>query len=205
MSLFFPTSLESITLPDAKLLYAQEFFSLEQADQFLSTLIQEIPWQQENICIAGQLRLQPRLTAWHGDSDAHYSYSGLQLYPRAWTSTLLQIKRAIESAISSHYGCEFNSVLANLYRHHQDSMGWHSDDERELGHTPIIASVSLGVTRRFLLKHKTQRNLKFSIPLQHGSLLVMAGTTQTHWLHSIPKESSVMAPRINLTFRQILR
>lgn len=196
-----PADLESIPLIDGKLNFAEHFYSLAQTDALFAQLLNDTPWRQDNIQVWGKTHLQPRLTAWHGEPDTAYSYSGIQLTPNAWTPILLKIKNDISAAT----GHPFNSVLLNLYRDQRDSMGWHSDDEPELGQNPVIASLSLGATRTFKLKHKTRAEQKIlNLDLQHGSLLVMASSTQHHWLHSISKQTRMIAPRINLTFRQII-
>jgi alkylated DNA repair dioxygenase AlkB len=194
-----PQDGEIITLPDASLLYFPEFYSSAEASQLFELVNATTAWRQESIRFAGISRLQPRLSAWYGDTDAKYSYSGLHLQPIAWNSTLLEIKQRIEVQCASR----FNSVLLNYYRDQQDSMGWHSDDEAELGPTPVIASLTLGANREFALKHKTRPELRYKIKLAHGSLLIMRGTTQSHWLHAIAKEKSPVKARINLTFRHI--
>jgi alkylated DNA repair dioxygenase AlkB len=141
--------------------------------------------------------LQPRLLCWYG--EASYTYSKLTLPATPWPAWLLPLKQQVEQAV----GASFNGVLLNYYRDGQDSMGWHSDDEPELGRDPLIASVSLGAARRFTLKHK-QQPLKHELSLTAGSLLVMAGHMQHHWLHALPKMARVQDGRINLTFRQII-
>lgn len=142
---------------------------------------------------------QPRLTAWHGDKDAVYTYAGLRNVPRSWTPGLTAIKSAVEEA-TSH---SFNSVLLNLYRNGRDYMGWHRDNEPELGSRPVIVSVSLGAERRFLLRRYKDHTNRCEIPLAHGDLLLMTGETQTFWEHSLPKSRMIDLPRINLTFRKI--
>jgi alkylated DNA repair dioxygenase AlkB len=191
--------LETIILPEAKLRFSEQFFSLNEADNLFQLIMQETQWKQESIFIAGKTRLQPRLTAWYGEDIACYTYSGLQLQPLKWTNTLLQIKQTIEVACQA----SFNSVLINLYRNEQDSMGWHADNETTLGFQPCIASLSLGETRQFKMKHRTHNNQFYKIPLNNGSLLIMEGNTQEYWIHSIDKEKHACGPRINLTFRQI--
>ncbi|WP_251357959.1 alpha-ketoglutarate-dependent dioxygenase AlkB [Kangiella sp. TOML190] len=198
-------SVEEISLPDAQLLFWPEFLSpsnelAETADAFFQRLYGRIQWQQETIRIAGVDRLVPRLTAWYGDPQARYRYSGVEHAPLAWIPELLQVKSLLEQQT----GETFNSVLANLYRDGQDSVAWHSDDEPELGKNPVIASVSLGATRSFQLKRKTKPKLSHKIALTSGSLLLMKGKTQSHWLHQVPKERAVLEPRINLTFRKII-
>ena len=167
----------------------------------LNALLVETPWQQEFISVYGKRHAQPRLSAWYGDAEAHYSYSGIELIPLAWTALLQDIKSAIENASGHH----FNSVLLNYYRDGQDSMGWHSDDELSLGVNPVIASLSLGATRRFKLRHISNRLQKIrTLELAAGSVLMMEDATQHYWQHSVPKESVMTGARVNLTFRQIL-
>lgn len=174
--------------------YAPDFYAKEAADRFLATLRHEIPWRQES----GRFGPFPRLTAWCADAGLTYSYSGVTHAPLAWTGTLLAIRHEVEQAA----GTTFNSLLLNFYRDGQDSMGYHADDEAELGVNPVIASVSFGAERRFLLKHRrTRETMRFD--LAHGSLLVMGGTCQHHWLHAVPKTKTVPGERINLTFRTI--
>lgn len=201
-SLFALTGqLEHIVLPDAELGFAERFYPPSVADDLFQVLYEQSDWRHESIQLWGKSQLQPRLTAWHADPGTRYSYSGITLRPAAWTSTLLRIKHDISAAT----GHQFNSVLLNLYRDQQDSMGWHSDDEPELGRNPVIASLSLGATRGFKLKHKTLKEQKtLTLDLAHGSLLLMAGTMQHHWQHAIAKQTRSIGPRINLTFRQIL-
>lgn len=187
-------------LPDAKLRFASQYLCEKEATNLFQTIMQETQWKQEHIFIAGKSRLQPRLTAWYGDENASYTYSGLQLHPLQWTNTLLQIKQKIEVTCQTN----FNSVLINLYRNEQDSMGWHADNESSLGYQPCIASLSLGDTRQFKMKHHTINNQRYKLPLINGSLLIMEGTTQEYWTHCIDKEKHSCAPRINLTFRRIV-
>lgn len=186
-----------IELPNSQLLYISDFLTPQQADTAFSNLRKELDWQQEAIQMFGRKVLQPRLQAWHGDKS--YTYSGLSLTPEPWSPELLHIKQRCEAASR----CQFNSVLANLYRDGQDSMGWHQDNEPELGVNPAIASLSLGESRRFILRHIETRQ-KYEIELSHGSLLVMAGETQRYWQHSVPKTGKPKTERINLTFRHII-
>lgn len=199
---------EQIQLDGASLSYFPNFYSQEKADALFQHLQQQVPWRQEQIRIAGIPRLQPRLSAWFGDDAAKYTYSGLHLSPLPWMPALLEIKQDIERKIANDIAIQnsqhFNSVLVNYYRDQHDSMGWHSDDETELGPQPMIASLSLGGSRVFALKHRHHHNLRYKIPLANGSLLMMWGDTQSHWLHAIAKEAQPCAARINLTFRQIL-
>lgn len=145
----------------------------------------------------GREVLQPRLACWYGDHA--YSYSGIRLEPRAWTDRL----RCLRERCSVDSGVEFNSCLVNLYRDGRDSMGWHADDEPELGREPVIASLSLGDTRVFRMRHKETKTV-VEIPLEHGSLLVMSGLMQQCWVHEIPKTKKPVGQRINLTFRVIV-
>jgi alkylated DNA repair dioxygenase AlkB len=161
----------------------------------LDALIQEIPWEQREIRIFGKTCKVPRLTAWFG--AAGYTYSGIENTPNPWTETLERILKGITEAT----GQTFNSALANLYRDGRDSVSWHSDDEAELGKNPVIASISLGAARTFLMRHKTTGERK-RFTLTHGSLLVMAGNCQEEWEHSVPK-CSAKGERINLTFRTL--
>ncbi len=162
-------------------------------------LTDEIAWRQESIHMFGRLVKLPRLTAWYGDKGTTYTYSGITSVPHPWTESLKDLKARVERACAA----SFNSVLLNLYRDEKDSVSWHSDDEPELGASPTIASVSLGETRRFELKHKQNSVDRVKLNLTNGSLLTMRGTTQSEWLHQVPKEKFACKPRINLTFRQI--
>lgn len=189
---------ELIQLADAELIYWPQLFDDEA---MIAELIRDIAWQSETIRIAGVERLVPRLTAWYGDEGADYRYSGVDHSPLAWSQTLLKIKEKVEQAS----GESFNSALCNLYRNGKDSVAWHSDDEPELGAQPVIASVSFGATRSFHLKHKTQTKLRHKMSLTSGSLLVMKGATQSHWLHQVPKEPKITEPRVNITFRKIIK
>ena len=141
-----------------------------------------------------------RLTAWYGDEGAAYTYSGLKNTPVPWTGPILEVKRAVEP----HCGVTFNSVLLNRYRSGQDSVSWHADDEPEFGKDPVIASVSFGETRAFQLKHKKRKELRASVELTHGSLLLMRGGTQENWLHQVPKTRRPVRERLNLTFRVVV-
>ncbi|WP_416307529.1 alpha-ketoglutarate-dependent dioxygenase AlkB family protein [Neptunicella sp. SCSIO 80796] len=187
-----------ICLPQASIQYYQQFIPVEQADDLLALLLKQLNWRQDHIKMYGVEHKIPRLQAWYGDPDSEYQYSGLQMTPQPWTDTLQHIRQLCEQQ-TQH---KFNSVLCNLYRNGQDSVGMHADDEAELGPQPIIASVSLGQARALMFKHKTTRQ-SHKLLLQHGSLLVMKGLTQQHWLHGINKSPSVTKPRVNLTFRQI--
>ncbi|KAK3701540.1 hypothetical protein QZH41_020527 [Actinostola sp. cb2023] len=178
------------------------FLDKEEREWMFEQLVAEIPWDEKKIEIKGTLHVQPRLTAWFGDFP--YSYSGLTLQPYQW-SPMLNI---VKDKIFTQTGLTFNSMLANLYRDNKDSVDWHSDDEPSLGPEPVIASLSLGDTRKFILRKKPPQGNDYSlmqhvtIPLASGSLLIMKGATQQDWQHQIPKEYHHRDPRINLTFRK---
>ncbi|RDZ27902.1 alpha-ketoglutarate-dependent dioxygenase AlkB family protein [Lysobacter silvisoli] len=170
--------------------------------ELLAELVADTPWRAERIVVFGREVAQPRLSCWYGDADAHYAYSGLQLAPLAWTARLADLRRRVEAATGEAY----NSVLLNYYRDHRDGMGYHSDDEPELGPAPAIASLSLGERRVFSMKPKGATGpAPVKIPLDSGSLLLMRGPTQRHWLHGLAKLARPCGPRLNLTFRRILR
>ena len=187
------------TMPDAEVALFPNLFTDEESELYLRLLQERIQWQSESIQLYGKEIPVPRLTAWHGDVGARYKYSNIQHEPIPWTFELLTIKARIEPLCD----IEFNSCLLNLYRFGQDSMSWHSDDEKELGKDPVIASVSFGATRTFHFRHRFDPSLKQSIDLPSGSLLIMAGATQHFWRHQLPKTKRTIEPRINLTFRTI--
>jgi len=196
---------ESIPIQDGELHFARNFFPSTKADRYFESLLTEVPWKEETVWVWGKEHVQPRLVAWFGDPGLSYAYSGLQLNPLPWTTLLSKIREEIESSTQRMWQhAKFNSVLLNLYRTGKDRMGWHSDDEPALGANPIIASVSLGDERIFKFKHKHKKSLKPRVlRLPHGSLLIMAGSTQQFWQHAIEREASFRRPRINLTFRNI--
>jgi alkylated DNA repair dioxygenase AlkB len=195
------TELESIKLNmvDADIEYFPSFFTQSESNRLYKSLLKNIAWQQDTIRFYGKEIPLPRLTAWYGETDKSYTYSGIPMKPLAWTDELLEIKYRIEEIAC----VEFSSVLLNLYRTGNDSVAWHADDEKELGHNPIIGSVSFGAARTFQFKHIENPNLKEKIELQNGSFLLMRGETQHNWLHQIPKTTKPLQPRINLTFRII--
>ena len=188
-----------LDLPDAEIIYYSQFFDKEQADKIYSELLQEIAWQQDLITVFGKTHPQPRLTALYGNEGKPYSYSNITMQPHSWNTLLQKIKYYIEETT----GCQFTTVLLNQYRDGKDSNGWHADNEKELGTNPIIASLSFGAERVFQLKHNSITNAKKSIVLEHGSLLLMKGSTQHFWKHQIPKTAKPIGNRINLTFRSI--
>lgn len=193
--------------PDCRLLFCERFLPLATAQQYFDLLHHVVAWQQETILVYGNTVASPRMTAWYGDTAAHYRYSGIDHTPLPWIAPLAELKQGIETALSGwNHPASFNSVLLNLYRSGQDSVGWHSDNEAALGLNPVIASLSLGATRTFHLKPRTsvrssRDHIKLELPA--GSLLLMAGATQHHWKHAILKEGGVTEPRINLTFRRV--
>lgn len=185
---------------NGELTYVNSFLPFMKAQQLFETLQQKIEWRQDKIQIYGKLIPQPRLTAWYGDQNAIYSYSKIVMAPTTWLPELLTIKNDLEHCTQTTY----NSVLINLYRSGDDHVSWHSDNEKELGINPTIASLSLGETRTFHLKHKTDHDLKtISVDLVTGSLLVMKGEMQNYWLHRISPSKKMLGPRMNLTFRKI--
>ncbi len=191
-----------VSLVDGDACFVADFLTGAESDACFSELLDLVEWEQHLIRIRGREVASPRLSAWYGDPDAHYSYSGLSLEPRPWLPVILELKTRVEAACNA----PFNSVLLNLYRDGADSMGWHSDDEPELGERPVIASLSLGAIRRFRLRHRRRKELEpVAIDLENGSLLIMEGDTQRFWRHQVPKTRRAAAPRINLTFRNICR
>ncbi|TRX13521.1 alpha-ketoglutarate-dependent dioxygenase AlkB family protein [Flavobacterium gawalongense] len=188
-----------LDLPDADIIYYPHFFDREEADIIFAKLEKEIPWQQDEIRVFGKIHAQPRLTALLGNEGKPYSYSNIKMQPHPWNLLLQKIKSRVESVS----GTNFTTVLLNYYRDGKDSNGWHADNEKELGTNPVIASVSFGAERTFQLKHNSDKDQKKSIVLEHGSLLLMKGTTQHFWKHQIPKTTKPIGPRINGTFRVI--
>ena len=180
-------------------LYDPSFAPPALAARWFASLQVEVPWQIKTIVMFGKPVVSPRLTSWHGEPHARYRYSGLTLEPLPWTPTL-QVIRERAQAVA---GALLDSVLANLYRDGCDGMGWHADDEPELGRNPVIASVSLGAPRRFVLRERAT-GARSAIDLAPGSLLVMSGDTQHRFVHAVPKTSRAVGPRINLTYRRIV-
>lgn len=192
---------ETLDLPGAELALASRWLDAEVADRLLAECVADIPWETHRIRIYGREVDSPRLSCWIGDPEATYVYSRTRFEPHPWTAMLASIRTDVEAACSTR----FNSVLANYYRDGDDTMGWHSDDEPELGTHPVIASVSLGAERvfRFRLREAQEtRRKSVDIRLPHGSLLRMAGATQRHYQHALPRAPGAGA-RVNLTFRWI--
>lgn len=189
----------NLQLPDSHILYFPNFLKSQKADSYFYTFKNTIPWQQGDIKVYGKTYPQPRLTALFGNNGKPYSYSNITMQPNFFSKELLEIKEKIETKTD----VVFTTCLLNLYRDGKDSNGWHSDNEKELGQNPVIASITLGQERYFHLKHKEDKNQKHKMLLEHGSLLLMKGKTQHHWLHQIPKTVKPIRERINLTFRII--
>ncbi len=193
------SSITPSALPGASLRWQADFLSCAEADALLARLMEEIAWEQHHVRLFGRVLPAPRLSCWIGDSGASYTYSAMRFEPRCWTPTLGVLRDRLNDLL----GAGFNSVLANRYRSGADGMGWHADDEPELGPQPLIASLSLGASRRFLLRSR-DRSRRAELLLSHGSLLVMDGDTQSLTQHSLPKTARAVGERINLTFRRIL-
>ena len=199
MSLLFPSG-QWVHENNASLYWQPGFLSALQADNDFAELTENARWQQGQIQMWGKTVREPRLSAFYGDSGVQYQYSGRPMAAMPWFGTLIAMKPPIETLCQT----QFNAAFCNLYRSGQDAMGWHSDDEAALGRQPVIASVSLGQTRRFLLRHKQQKALQHEFLLGHGDLLIMAGDTQQYWQHSVAKTAKAVGPRINITFRRIV-
>ena len=190
-----------VVLPKQCLLFP-DFLTPSEGYSLLDTLQDGVDWETHSVILFGRTHQCPRLIAWHGDPEARYRYSGVTHKPRPWLKELTALRLKIQQAV----GSSFNSVLLNYYRNGNDGMGMHSDDEKELGRQPVIASVSLGEARRFVLQPKrTNPAPGVKLDLPHGSLLVMQGTCQRDWKHGVPKTRKSAGPRINLTYRNILR
>ncbi|WP_297796556.1 alpha-ketoglutarate-dependent dioxygenase AlkB [uncultured Eudoraea sp.] len=188
-----------LPLPDSDISYFPNFLESEYASAYFKSLKSDVPWRQDEIKVFGKIYPQPRLTALYGTNNKSYSYSGIVMKPLPFNESL----KAISKKLSKLTPVEFTSCLINYYRDGKDSNGWHSDDEKELGKNPVIASVSLGQERYFHLRHRKRKELKHKILLDHGSLLLMSGPTQHFWHHQIPKTAKSIGERINLTFRVI--
>ena len=188
-----------LNLPGAKLRYFESFFNKKEADYYFSQILNTTAWQQDKIKVFGKTYMQPRLTALYANNALPYSYSGIKMHPEKMTQILSVIQNRIHK-VSNNI---FTTVLINQYRNGNDSNGWHADNEKELGHHPQIASISLGSNRFFHFKHRRIKSENYKIELHHGSLLLMEGPMQEYWLHQIPKTKKPLSPRINLTFRKI--
>lgn len=194
-----PTDPLRLDLPEADVRLWPQALAPGDADSLFRALRERIDWQTEDILIFGERRRVPRLLAWHGEPGTAYTYSGTMHEPLPWTPEL----RAMLDRVQTLTRHRFNSVLLNLYRDGRDSMGWHADDETELGREPAIASVSLGATRRFKLRHRRLNGVGATLELAHGDLLLMAGGTQHAYVHAVPKTARPIGERINLTWRWV--
>jgi alkylated DNA repair dioxygenase AlkB len=201
MDIFGPTGSEPVRIPlvDGDATYYSTIDLPASPNDLLWELIHNTPWRAEDVMVWGKRFSQPRLTAWYGSPGRVYTYSGIRMDPSPWTPRLLALRQAVRSAAG---GPEFNSVLLNYYRNERDSMGFHSDDEPELGPRPVIASLSLGEERVLVFKSRKNAALRpVRLKLGSGSLLMMAGDTQRNWKHGIEKQKRALGPRVNLTFR----
>jgi len=188
-----------LTMAGADVIYHPNLLSTDEGNELLQKLMNTVTWRQDQITVYGKTHPQPRLTALFANNDIPYSYSNIKMQPKPFTKELFALKEKVKQYTNT----KFTTCLLNYYRDGQDSNGWHADDEKELGKNPVIASISLGTDRWFHFKHRTDKNLKYKILLQHGSLLLMQGKTQENWLHQIPKSKKINTPRINITFRTI--
>ncbi len=191
--------IETIRIKNGEYIYDPFHFNEAESTTYFNALLEEVNWKQENMQMYGRIVNFPRLTAWYGENDKKYSFSGITLDPLPWTKSILAIKNSIESK----FGHTFNSVLLNLYNSGSDSISWHTDAEEELGKNPVIASVSLGANRMFQLRHRETQE-RIDLELQNGSLLIMQGELQHYWQHQVPKTKKAVGKRINLTFRNII-
>lgn len=199
MDLFSSGSSDNLLPYDGTVHYYGPVLSKEDADFYFEKMLHSIEWRQDEAIIYGKHIITRRKVAWYGDGDFNYTYSNTSRKAIPWTKDLLNLKAIVEKETR----IKFNSCLLNLYHNGEEGMSWHSDDERSLGVNTVIASVSLGAERKFSFKHKKTKE-SISLILQHGSLLVMKGTTQENWLHSLPKTKKVTRPRVNLTFRTFI-
>jgi alkylated DNA repair dioxygenase AlkB len=197
----FPQEVQVVELNPGSLTLWPAFLSEPEAIALFQNLLNNTAWKQEDILLFGKTHKIPRLQAWYGDKGTDYSYSGISLDPIPFSSELLKIKIKIEKLT----GVNFNSCLINYYRNGNDGMGWHSDNERQLGEDPVIASLSLGEERKFRLRSISNTKRTIDLVLASGSILVMEKGTQMHWQHSVPKTKRAIGPRINLTFRRVIK
>ena len=199
MNLFAADPTLNLLPCDGTVNYHGPVLNHDEAERTYAALLNNVPWQNDEAVIFGKHIITARKVAWYGDSAYAYTYSGTTKLALTWNAELRELKAMMERIT----GERFNSCLLNLYHDGNEGMAWHSDDEAALGRNTTIASLSLGAERRFSFKHKREPHAA-SVLLEHGSLLVMRGTTQTHWLHSLPKSKKITTPRINLTFRTIV-
>lgn len=195
----FTTDNTNLLPYDGEVIYYGRVLSVTEANNYLNTLLDTVAWKNDEAIIFGRHIITSRMVAWYGNEAYNYTYSKTTKQAFIWTTELLALKTLVEQ----YTGTTYNSCLLNLYHNGNEGMGWHSDDEKSLGKDTSIASLSLGAERKFALKHRASKHAT-SVILQNGSLLEMKGTTQTHWLHSLPKTTKVTTPRINLTFRSMV-
>ena len=198
MSRLFDDGPQELLPYDGSAVLHQWVLGDRSGEELLARLTTDIPWRQNTIRVFGTDHAEPRMVSWHGDPGAEYSYSGLQMVLNPWTPLLLDLRSVCEQVA----GATFNSVLVNLYRDGNDGVGWHADDEPELGPEPVIASLSIGATRRFRFRHR-ETGESVACDLESGSLVLMSGLSQKCWVHEVPRQKKVTAPRINLTFRRV--
>ena len=179
--------------------YYGKIFTFDEANEYFHSLLQNIPWKNDEVIVFGKHIVTKRKTAWYGDSDYVYIYSNTEKKALPCTGELIKLKQVVENLLNT----KFNSCLLNLYHDGNEGMGWHSDDEKSIEEHSTIASVSFGAERKFSFKNKQSKKI-ISILLEHGSLLLMKGQTQKNWLHSLPKSKNITLPRINLTFRRMV-
>jgi alkylated DNA repair dioxygenase AlkB len=199
MDLFNTETITNLLPYDGEVNYYGRMMDKQQADHYLDKLLNTVAWKNDEAIIFGRHIITKRKVAWYGDAGYSYAYSGTTRHALPWTKELLELKAIVESLTDTVY----NSCLLNLYHTGDEGMAWHSDDEKALGKDSTIASLSFGAERKFALKHRVTKQ-GTSVLLEHGSLLVMKGTTQSHWLHSLPKTKKVTMPRVNLTFRTMV-
>ena len=198
MDLF--NKLQTNLLPkDGEVQYYGRVIPTEKANQYIDVLLNGIEWKNDEVVIYGKRIVTKRKVAWYGDKAFEYKYSNISRTALPWTRELFELKTIVETISNESY----NSCLLNLYHDGYEGMGWHSDDEKDMKKDGAIASLSLGADRKFAFKHKQDKQSVYML-LEHGSLLLMKGEVQSHWLHSLPKTSKVLKPRINLTFRTIV-
>jgi alkylated DNA repair dioxygenase AlkB len=185
---------------DGAVNYYGKLLTVKQADHYLDKLLNTIHWKNDEAVIFGRHIITKRKVAWYGNDNYDYTYSNITRHALKWTKELLELKQLVEEKT----GGTFNSCLLNLYHNGDEGMAWHSDDEKTLGENSAIASFSFGAERKFSFKHR-QTKETISMMLEHGSLLVMKGATQTHWLHCLPKSKRITTPRVNLTFRTMIQ
>jgi alkylated DNA repair dioxygenase AlkB len=185
---------------DGTVNYYGKLLTVKQADHYLDKLLTTIHWKNDEAVIFGRHIITKRKVAWYGNDNYDYTYSKITRQALKWTKELLELKQLVEAKT----GEPFNSCLLNLYHNGDEGMAWHSDDEKTLGENSAIASFSFGAERKFSFKHRQSKET-ISMMLEHGSLLVMKGTTQTHWLHCLPKSKRITTPRVNLTFRTMIQ